>query len=209
MSSIRVVCFDLGGVLIRINYDWEGALEIAGFAHLRKTPARGLTDMPGLEQYQSGQMSEESYLSDLASFLRLQDSDEATRVHAGILRQSYQGTFELIESLKTRGLRVGCLSNTNRIHWNEMLTSPRFPNVQALHLQLASHELMLSKPDAAIYHAFEHAAQADADQIVFFDDNLPNVQAAKALGWNAYLIDPSLETVPQMVRYLAIHGLDA
>ena len=71
----------------------------------------------------------------------------------------------------------------------------------------ASHLFQLEKPDQAIFEAFEHATQARAVDILYFDDLAQNIAAATQAGWRAIQIDPHCETVPQIRRALALHGV--
>lgn len=61
----------------------------------------------------------------------------------------------------------------------------RYPWLQRFQHVVVSGEVGLAKPDAAIFSlALEYVARP-ADHVVFIDDNLPNVDAARALGMSA------------------------
>ncbi len=63
------------------------------------------------------------------------------------------------------------------------------------------------KPDPRIYAAFSAASGFESGRTLFFDDALANVEAARALGWTAELIDPHAPTAPQLMRHLVVHDL--
>lgn len=63
---------------------------------------------------------------------------------------------------------------------------------------MASHEVGLGKPDAAIFRRYESEFGLAGQAILYFDDHLPNVQAARSVGWNAHQIDPEGDPVIQM-----------
>ena len=129
---------------------------------------------------------------------QVEEVDLGRLVHNGILRGEYAGATELVQDIHARGWQSACLSNTNAIHW-EVLTDPAyFPAVAALNHKLASHLLNLEKPSPAIYRHFEEATASDPTEIVFFDDLPANVEAARACGWSAHLIDHDGDTVAQM-----------
>ena len=66
-----------------------------------------------------------------------------------------------------------------------------------------SGRVNLAKPDAAIYAEAEQRLRLRPDETLFLDDSLRNVQAAKARGWRAEVIDS-----PQGVRdALSAHGV--
>ena len=96
------------------------------------------------------------------------------------------------------------LSNTNHQHWQLMHSMAAFNAIQHRH---ASHLFQLEKPNQAIFRAFESATQARSCDILYFDDLADNIAAATQAGWRAILIDPHGETVPQIRRALATHGV--
>ena len=196
---MKVVCFDLGGVLVRITLNVAEAGHRAGVLAL---PDVSFGEMDCLLDYQSGRMGTEEYVSVLAQALG-KTLEEAAAVHNHVLIEPYPGTLELIQELN-RGLKTACLSNTNDLHWREMLGSDRFPNVRELQLPVASHVLGLEKPHAEIFEAFEKLSEARGQDIVFFDASVANVQAATAFGWVAHWIDPTSNTAAQMREFLRI-----
>ncbi len=88
---------------------------------------------------------------------------------------------ELVADLAAR-YRVVVLSNTDDAHWRYLMREyPVLKKPQALY---ASFQLHLRKPDPAIY---QHVLQAEgyaAQDAVFIDDRMDNVEAANSLGIN-------------------------
>jgi len=203
IKVVRAVAFDIGGVLIEINRNWEDALFAAG---IRNGVVGTLAAFPAMDEFQLGAISEDEYLEHLQGFLRLDSREQALHVHNLILKHPYPGTLELIEELNERGVVTACLSNTNSPHWVKM-RSGEFPNIDALQLTAVSQELNLSKPDPAIFEAFESLANARPCEIVFFDDMEDNVEAARERGWRAYWIDHSRDTAEQMELILIAEGV--
>ena len=188
---MRVVCFDLGGVLVEINHTWKGALLDAGFPEIAGQHDRPLTDFELFNAYQKGSVSLGDYLDDLSMRFGGIEVSRAESVHNAILRSAYPGIPELIDQIKEAGFKTGCLSNTNAPHWAAMMHAPRLAVVSKLDFPIASHLVGAEKPDEEMYRAFEVASGANPDEITYFDDGKVNVDAAKALGWNAFLVDPS------------------
>lgn len=198
---IRVACFDLGGVLVRITLDIAEAAQRAGVS--TKSVSDSFLDYPPFIEFQAGRLSQDVYLTELGEMLECCSSD-ALAVHNHILVEPYPGTLELIETLEADGVICGCLSNTNAPHWKEMREGTRFPNVSRLIVAVASHEHRMEKPDAAIFERFrEFAGSPPPGEIAFFDDTAVNVQAARQLGWHAHLIDPRQDPVTQIQIALA------
>ena len=71
----------------------------------------------------------------------------------------------------------------------------------------ARHLLGLLKPGVEIYRAFERQTGFGPGEILFFDDLAENVQAARAVGWHAEVIDHTADTAPQIAGHLQRHGI--
>ncbi len=194
---MKVVCFDLGGVLVRITLNVAEAGLRAGVPGL---PDVMFTDLACFLDYQAGRLGTEDYGVALSECLGV-SVEEALAVHNHIPIEPFPGTLELIQDLNSSVI-TACLSNTNELHWREMLGSGRFPNVQALQVPVASHELGMEKPDPEIFEAFEQLVGVGGAEIVFFDDSYVNVAAAQSRGWQAHLIDATGDPSRQMRKML-------
>lgn len=197
---MKLVCFDLGGVLVRITLDLREAARRAGLSVADNCPA-SFADVPEFAEYQAGRMDDSAYAAALGRVLGL-SAAEAVAVHNHILIEPYPGTHELVTDLGSV-LRTGCLSNTNALHWEEMRGGDRFPHVRQLEIALASHEVRLEKPDPAIFARFEEMAGVNGSDIVFFDDSVVNVRAAAQAGWRSVWINPQGDPAAQIRRALA------
>ena len=201
MLPIKAVAFDLGGVLIRIHHNWEGAVQAAAVDCTASGPLGGFGEF---ETYQAGAIDSEAFLDALKSYLRLEDRDAALAVHMAVLREPYENTAELVQDLLARDVRCGCLSNTNALHWATFFDGARFPFGPGLDFRVGSHLVRANKPDQAIYRAFEQASECTGAEIAYFDDNAPNVEAGLRLGWRAWLIDPAGDPVRQIRDHLGL-----
>lgn len=203
----RVVCFDLGGVVVRICRSFEEAA-LAASVPLRPLPtdAQSLERRRDLiERHQLGQLDARGFHASLAEALgELYSAAEVARVHAAVLRGEYPGIESTIRSIGARGIMTACLSNTNDDHWDALVAMPA---LQALGARHASHLWGLSKPGEAIYRRFERERNARGSEILFFDDLEENVRAALALGWDAVQIDHTGDTAAQVRAALAARGV--
>lgn len=200
LAVIRAVCFDLGGVVVRIAYHWAEMLRRCGIPvppHVREDD--DLHAMPQFERYQASEIDDERYLGLLADYLGI-EGREAARVHRSMLIEPFPGVLEIVESLNARGIVTGCLSNTNALHWEVLLT---YPAIVAMQVRLASFVIEASKPADRSFQAFEEAAGVGAGEILLFDDSAANVRASRARGWSAALIDPHHDPSAQIQRALS------
>jgi len=211
---IRTVCFDLGGVVVRICRSFVEAaaaaqLPVLDAAHLLEPDAIARR-REVMEAHQVGDLDMAEYCERMsAAVLGLYRPEQVRALHAAWPLGEYPGVRELMESLRSLpDVHLACLSNTNDAHWEQMLGSPgAYPSLAYLHTQLASHVMRLAKPDPAIYEAACGAFGSKPGEVLFFDDLAENVAAAKASGWHAERIDPSGDTAAQMRQHLRAHGV--
>jgi putative hydrolase of the HAD superfamily len=87
------------------------------------------------------------------------------------------------------------LSNTSSIHaerFTKVSLGPLGQNLFSLFNQVYySFEMGLVKPDPIIYHRVLTEQGFSPSQVLFFDDNLANINSAKSIGIDSYLIDPN------------------
>jgi glucose-1-phosphatase len=210
--EIGLVCFDLGGVIIRHYRSWSQACAGLGVAYESRidtpeliTQRRALT-----HEFQCGRVEEGEFFERLhALTLGAYGAEVLRRLHANWIYGEYEGVDRVLERLVRAGrAATAVLSNTNRVHWARM-SGPtadfRTPSILANHH--ASHLMGLCKPDPRIYEALEGAVGYRGAQVLFFDDLPENVAAAAARGWRTCLIDHTAETAPQIERALAERGL--
>ncbi len=192
ISDLQLAEFDLGGVLVDIHHSWEEALAVVGLSASGRLER--LADCPLLREYQAGRLSDDRFLELLAVRLDT-DVDGAKRAHAAILRSETEGMSTIMDELRTRGHRTGCLSNTNALHWGALLAMPA---IASLDFRVASHLCGHNKPEEAAYAAFESVAGAGPESMVFFDDGPANVEAARQRGWRAECVLPGSDVEDQV-----------
>lgn len=206
-NGIKLVCFDVGGVIIRICRDWAEGCAAAGIdLRHQKGQFLALRDQWGelVRKHQIGVLPLESYIRDVSALVdNLYTPAEVEAVHHAWLREEFEGVGLVIDEIHGSGIATAALSNTNHAHWARM---DNYPAMMRLHHWFASHEMGLHKPDEAIYRALESATGMSASQIVFFDDMEENIAAATKLSWRAMQIDPLTPTAPQIRAALIQQG---
>ena len=232
--DISWVVFDLGGVIVRIHHSWQHAAAAAGVsgainsthdvarAHAPNSTSDAAPNStphsmfdPTLHraddfrtlvsEQQRGILSHDDFCNGVSQLTSgVLSAQDVARIHTAVIVGAYDGVEQLVLQLNKRGLSTACLSNTNHQHWQFMHSMAAFNAIQHRH---ASHLFQLEKPNQAIFRAFESATQARPVDILYFDDLADNIAAATQAGWRAILIDPHSETVPQIRRALAMHGV--
>jgi glucose-1-phosphatase len=92
--------------------------------------------------------------------------------------------LELLEEL-AETYPVALLSNTNGIHWRYI--HQHYAALRRARWPFSSHILGHMKPDPRIFRALSRRTGVPLERMVFVDDLLPNVRAARRLGMKAVL----------------------
>jgi epoxide hydrolase-like predicted phosphatase len=203
---MRVVCFDIGGVLVKIHSSLQELAEAVGIDLPDHRQGDSLHFNPVMLAYQEGQLTDDEFLREFANWLGV-SVEKARQASDEILIRPFEGTQEIIEQLHRANIKTGCLSNTNALHWSRLTASGAFPGVELLDLKIASHLVGRAKPDPAIFHLFAQRARVQPSEVIYFEDSPKNIEAALEVGFDVVTVNPKEETAPQISEALAERGL--
>jgi putative hydrolase of the HAD superfamily len=190
MKAEVAVVFDLGNVLLPIRLDLTYAAFANYTSYYSPEEIHYIIEQESLwVPYESGLESCEQFRDRLRSRFQMEcTDDEFDHAFSALLLDFPVDVVELIQEVKS-SLPIYLLSNTSKIHSDRFLTNKSlFSLFNQVHL---SYEMGVSKPNQVIYQQVIDSNQLQNHQVVFFDDNQANVQAAQDFGWDAVLIDPS------------------
>jgi glucose-1-phosphatase len=198
-SRRRVVLFDLGGVLVRVP-GVAALRQLAGAESEAEVWRRWLA-CDWVRRFERGDCSPSQFASGVVADWDLPISsaeflERFRRWPAGL----YEGALEMVEALRTQAV-VGCLSNTNSLHWDAMQA---WGLGTAFDYTFLSYRIGLVKPDQAV---FEHVAAelgVPTGEVTFLDDNAINVERASALGFDSHRV----QGVGEAARALATLGFE-
>jgi putative hydrolase of the HAD superfamily len=184
---IEAVIFDYGGV-ISTSPPPSVREELAALAGV---PVEKLNraDRICRREYDRGRFDTAGYYHYLAGEAGIHVDEETIRQMARVDTDSWKnfnpGTLELMEEIKTRGFKLGILSNMpfDFLDWLKN-TLPVFHKAD---VALFSCELALIKPEKEIYEILAKRLDCGFKNIVFFDDMRENIDAANALGIRGFV----------------------
>ena len=184
MPTVDWILFDLGGVLL----DVEQPRIFAQLQSLADVPASTIEHrLKSAPFFRDDFIVKEFSPSEIARHVnealgtRL-PTDQIVSALNSELGGIISSTADLLPALQ-RKVKVGCLSNTNSIHWDKLLQS--YPFMQNFDRRFASQLLGCAKPHREIYEKTAELLSANPRQILFFDDKVENVESAQRLGWHA------------------------
>jgi len=190
MSDIRVLLFDMGGVLVELRgvevmLEWLGnTLTADELWHkwLRSEPVR---------KFETGKIGAGEFAAGVASEFGLKVGPrQFLQAFSAWPFGPYPGALAMLARIPT-SYRRAVLSNSNALHWPRVRDEMGFGPVFDSHF--VSHLTGRIKPDA---EAFEHVLDSlgcSPAQVLFLDDNLLNVEAAQGLGMHAIRVRGAAE----------------
>ncbi len=125
----------------------------------------------------------------LANELQLSDSIRR-RLYATDYKhflQPFADAWMALQTAREHGLRTGVLSNFCLASLSESLTAVGLGNL--VDAACAAPAIGAYKPEAAAYESILEQLAVCPAQCLYFDDELPFVEGARALGIQAYLVD--------------------
>ena len=210
-SSLRIIVFDLGGVMINIASGWESACRFAGVPYRPiELTAEKRAEFLRLEHaYEMGRISTEEFTRGVLPVTNEQYTpEEMAAIYLGVIQGERPGIHDIVAGLQAAGYRTACLSNTCVLHWPVLTDPALYPGIARLDAQHASHLFGERKPGEAIYHCFEAATGTAPAEILFFDDRPENVQAALDCNWHAVPIHGDRPSDEQIREALSAHGVE-
>ena len=176
----EVVLFDLGGVLIRLG--GVGPMgRLAGIDSEEEVWRRWLS-CRWVRDFERGWCSNDEFAAGVVADWKLPISPaDFLELFGSWPEGTYDGAEQLVSDVSARA-RVGCISNTNALHWAIYET---WPISNAFELSFLSHKLGLVKPDRELFQHVAGDIAVEPAKVVFLDDNEVNVSAARDVGFTA------------------------
>jgi putative hydrolase of the HAD superfamily len=198
--KFKAVIFDFGNVIINIEfqriYQTFSKLTSKPIAYIEKR----ITEEQIFRRYESGQFTDEEFREIIRQTLCFALSDkEVDTAWNAILLDIPTERIDLINNIRKK-YPVYLLSNTNNIHIsasnNYLNEAHGIKNLDVLFDKLyLSYEMGLWKPDTEIYYEVLRSINLEPNQVIFFDDNLQNIESAKAIGMQTILVEPTTSIV--------------
>ena len=185
-KKIRNIVFDLGGVLVDLDFKAAiNGLQKAGFANVKEQLQA--FDCEGIfQKFELGEMTADEFRSAIRenSTVSLTD-EEVDGLWNAMLLEVPREKLELILHLRGKYM-VYLLSNTNSIHWDYVCKNAfnyrGFRVKDYFEETFLSYEMHLAKPDKAIFEKVLEEANLLPEETLFIDDSEANCKAASELG---------------------------
>ena len=185
-KKIRNIVFDLGGVLVDLDFKAAiNGLQEAGFANVKEQLLA--FDRGGIfQKFEVGEITADEFRTAIRenSTVTLTD-EEVDALWNAMLLEIPREKLELILHLRGKYM-VYLLSNTNSIHWDYVCKNAF--NYRGFRVEdyfeetFLSYEMHLAKPDKAIFEKVLSEANLLPEETLFIDDSEANCKAAQEVG---------------------------
>lgn len=180
--KISAVVFDIGGVLIEL----DGLPSIARLLNSdldHDILYKKWMAAPSVIAHETGKMTPQDF-----SHAVIKEMDFPLSANAFMdnfvswIIGAFPEAIDLVQSLSQQ-CTVAALSNTSPPHWDRVIETGLADQFDHLFL---SHEIGHLKPHAAAFEVVLTQLKLPASEVIFFDDNQDNVNAAAELGFHAH-----------------------
>lgn len=184
MNKIQNIIFDLGGVLLNIDYNLtrEG-FENLGVVGFDEMYSQATADKL-FQKLETGEISEEDFYKELNRCTGLNLSPmEIQQAWNAMLLDFREESLDFLDEIRAK-YKLFLLSNTNFIHmnaFNKIYHSKRrtkeFDNY--FNKAFYSCKMGFRKPDDVCYACLINEVNIDPEKTLFIDDSFANIAAAK------------------------------
>jgi putative hydrolase of the HAD superfamily len=184
---IRTVLFDLGNVIVPLDFDraYNKAALLSG---LNKREVAKLMAESGLAvPYECGWITSKEFHRRTEQLLGLGLSFEDFGVLWGDMFGDEPLLGEHFLDELAPGVGFAMLSNTNELHFDWIRN--KYPVARRFETTILSYEVGSMKPDARIYQAALEATGSRPEECFFTDDRAENIEGARALGIHAEVFE--------------------
>ena len=193
MADLKNIIFDLGGVLINIDYKkTERAFIKLGFENFEAMYSQFSADAV-FEKLETGKITNEDFYDKL---IFLSDNtitaDQIKIAWNELILDWRLKSLEFLETLSSK-YKLFLLSNTNAIHHkyfiNSLSRETDRTEIDSLFTKAYySHEIHLRKPNTDIFEFVAKEANIKIEETLFIDDSYNNIETAKELGFKTHLL---------------------
>lgn len=171
--------FDIGNVIIAFDFR-KAADRIA--PQCLVTPEEALRVVTGLSpELERGVLTEDEFVSECVTAIGFDGPKEQFREAVADIFELNEPMVGFIEHLKSKGVPLFLLSNTNGIH--VPFFEAKYPVFGHFDDRVYSHQVKAMKPEPEIYQITISQLGIDPTKTIYIDDSGPNCDAGRQAGF--------------------------
>ena len=198
MKNIKSIIFDLGAVLLNIDYQKT----IDEFEKLGVTKSNSFyskkTQITIFNQLECGKITEKNFVKEIQKYCNKANYNEIIFAWNALLLDLPQKRVKLLKSVKQL-YNIFLLSNTNSIHISEFrnqIGEVRYLDFyNTFNKVYYSHEIGLRKPNKEAFQIILNENNLNPTEVFFIDDSPQHIEGAKKLGIQTYHLQDNEEII--------------
>lgn len=192
--ELRLVLFDLGGVLLQLN----DPIATFGLDCSEADFHRHWLLSPAVREFERGAITAEQFAISVTREMRLPYNAKTFLARFVAWPGSpFPNAVDLVGRIPAR-YACAVLSNTNALHWQSIDIGSSFGH--RFERYFLSYETGLLKPDEQAFTNVTQQYDCAPEHILFFDDNPLNVTAARESGMHAVLCRTGADLAEALVN---------
>ena len=189
MNNIRVIIFDLGAVLLNINYD-KTIEEFKKLGIKNSSSFYSKKEQSNLfNLLETGKISEEDFITEVRKECKCGSENKILSAWNIMILDLPKHRISLLQYLNKK-YDIYILSNTNSIHISEFrkkIGETKYQEFYNLFNKVYySHEIGFRKPNKEAFQLILDENNLNADEVLFIDDSPQHIKGAKNLGIKTY-----------------------
>lgn len=190
-GNFEVVVFDLGGVVIDLNYNATiHSFQELGSEDFQELYSQALqSDL--FDRYETGQISSLHFINKLKELLpqHLTPNQIVTAWNA-MIQEFQPEKLKFLEEIKMTHT-IALLSNTNDLHMDCVRRKLNKVSKKSLedyfHYTFLSHEITMRKPNEEVFLFICEKMDVSPEKVLFIDDSIQHIEGARKAGLTAIL----------------------
>ena len=201
MKDIKVLLFDLGGVII----DIDPSITINALKSMSKKSSEDFNALDYKHykeessllnfffEYEKGNINDDKFRNGIREFANLDlSNDKIDHIWNYVIVKINKDLLDVVLSLKNR-YKIMILSNTNFIHkvyYDKLVVDIYGKNLKQLFDKVFySFEIRSRKPELEIYEKVIDESSYSGKEILFFDDMKKNLEIPEIIGMKTYHVE--------------------
>ncbi len=196
---IKNLIFDVGDVLL--SYDWKNMLMNHGLseeaakrvAHrMFYSPYWAMLDLATVPEQEILRCYRETFPDDAEDMIWF-------ITHGELMHIQRTKVWERIHELKLKGYKIYILSNYSEGLFKKHTEGASF--LDDLDGGIVSYQVHCIKPDYRIYELLLAKYSLKAEECIFFDDRLENIEAARELGFKGEVVESETQLLELLSEF--------
>jgi putative hydrolase of the HAD superfamily len=194
---MKAAIFDLGNVIVFFSFA-RMITQLSRVTGIEEDILRDHLIRQRLrDRYESGLLTSDQLYREVLSHASLKPTQQQFFEALSDIFEPNSEIVPILHDLKTKGIRLVLLSNTNRAHYEFL--APRTPVLNLFDAKILSYEVRSSKPSPTIYQFAIRAANAPPEECFYTDDIPEFITAGKQQGLDAELFVSAADLKRQLL----------